>query len=49
MVMRMHLLQPLARNVRVDRRRRNVGMTEQQLHGAQIGTVVQQMRRERMA
>src|SRR5689334_213880 len=43
------LLQPLARDVRVDRRRRDVGVAEQQLHDAQIRAVIEQMRRERVA
>ena len=49
MVLRVQLLQPLARDVRVDRRRRDVGVAEQQLHDAQIRAVVQEMRRERVA
>ncbi len=49
MMRRVQLLQPLARDVRVDRRRRDVGVPEQQLHDAKIGAVVQQMRCERMA
>ena len=49
MVLRVQLLQPLARDVRVDRRRRDVGVAEQQLHDAQVGAVIEQMRRERMA
>ena len=42
-------LQPLARDVGVDRRRRDVGMAEQHLHRAQVGAVVQQVRREGVA
>ena len=41
--------QLLARDVRVDRRRRDVGVAEQQLDRAQVRTVVQQLRRERMS
>ena len=48
MVLRVQLLQPLARDVRVDRRRRDVGVTEQQLHDAQVGAVVEQVRGERV-
>ena len=40
----MNLLQPLPRYMRVNRRRRNIGMAEQQLHRAQICPVVEQMR-----
>jgi len=40
MVHCVQLLQTLARNVRVDRRRRDVGMTEQELDDAQIGAMV---------
>jgi len=49
MVHCVQLLQSLARNVRVDRRRRDVGVTEQELDNAQIGAMVQQVRRECMA
>src|SRR4029077_15614778 len=41
-----HLLQPSPRDVRVDLRRRDVGVPEHHLYGAQIGTVFQQMRGE---
>ncbi len=34
--------------MRVDRRRRDVGVSEQQLHDAQVGAVIEQMRRERV-
>ena len=43
------LLQPLARDVRVDLRRRDVGVTEQELHHAQIGAVIDEMRGEGVA
>ena len=46
MVARVQLLQPLARDVRVDRRRRDVGVAEQELHDAEVRTMVQEMRRE---
>ena len=49
MVLRMQLLEALASDVRVDGRRGDAGVTEQQLHDAKIGTVVQQMRRKRVA
>ena len=42
-------LQPLARDVGVDRGGRDVGMAEQHLHRAQVGAVVQQVGGERMA
>ena len=45
----MQLLEPLARNVGVDLCRRNVGMPQQQLNDAQIGAVIQQVRRKGMA
>ena len=44
----MQSLQPLARDMCVDLRRRDVGMTEQQLHDAQVGAMIQKMRRECM-
>ena len=49
MVLRVQFLQPLARDVRVDRRRRDVGVAEQELHDTQIGAMVEEMRREGMA
>ena len=47
-MLRMNILQSLARDMCVDLRCRNVRMPEQQLHHTQIGAMVQQMRRERM-
>src|SRR6188474_1818087 len=44
----MHVLEPRTRHVRVDLGRRQVAVTEKHLHDAQIGTVVQQVRREGM-
>ena len=49
MMLRVQLLQPLAGDVRVDLRRRDVRMAEQQLHHAQVRAVIEQMRREGMA
>ena len=49
MMLGMQCLEPRPRDVRVDLRRRDVGMAQQQLHDAQIGAVVQQMGRERVA
>jgi len=46
MMHRMQLLQPLPRHMRIDLRRRNIRMTQQHLHHAQVGTVVQQVRGE---
>jgi hypothetical protein len=43
------LFQALARDVRVDLRRRDVGMSEKQLHHPQVGAVIDEMRRERVA
>ena len=40
--------QPRFEHVRVDLRRRQIGMTEHQLNGAEIGAALEQMRRERM-
>jgi hypothetical protein len=37
------LLQPLARDVRIDGGGRDVRMAEQQLHHAQIGAVIQEV------
>jgi hypothetical protein len=45
----MQLLQPLARDVGVDLRGRDVGVAEQQLHHAQVGAVVEQVRGEGVA
>jgi hypothetical protein len=41
-VLRMQLLQALARHMGVDLRRRQVAVAEQHLHHAQVRTVVQQ-------
>ena len=41
MVRSMQLRQPLTRHVGVDRGGGNIGVAQQQLHGAQIGAVVQ--------
>ena len=41
MMLRVQLFQPLARDVRVDLRRRNIRMPEQQLHDSEIGAVIQ--------
>ena len=49
MVLRVQPLQALARDVRVDRGGRDVGVAEQQLHDAQVGAVIEQVRRERVA
>jgi len=43
------LLQALARHVRVDLRRRYIGVTEEHLHDAQIGAVIQEMGGKSMA
>ena len=43
------LLEPLARHVGVDLRGRDVGVAEQQLHGAQVGAVVEQVGGEGVA
>ena len=44
----MDLLQPLVFHVRIDLGRGDVDVAQHHLHGAQIGTVFQQMRGERM-
>jgi hypothetical protein len=49
MMLRMNLLKPLSCHMRVDLRGGNVSMAQQQLHHAQIGAVVQQMRGKCMA
>src|SRR5256885_1826578 len=49
MILLVHLPKVLAVHMRVDLRRRNVGMPEHFLDGAQIGAAFEQMRRERMA
>ena len=48
MVDGVQLLQSLARHVRVDGRRRDVGVTEEQLDDAQIRAVIEQVSGERM-
>ena len=49
-MMLMHqLFQPLLEHVRVDLGRRDVGMAEQLLHGAQVGAAVEQMTGEGVA
>ena len=45
----MHSFKPLLIDVRIDLRRRNVGMAEHFLDDAKIGTVPQQVRREAMS
>ena len=49
MVLRMQLLEALARDVRVDLGRRDIGVPEQHLHHAQVGAVIEQVGGERMA
>ncbi len=49
MVLRMQPPQPLTRHMGVDGGGGNVGMAQQQLHGAQISAVVQQVGGKRMA
>src|SRR5437588_12824324 len=49
MVALMQLLQSFERHVRINGRRRNVRVTEQQLDDAQIGAVIQKVRRECMS
>ena len=41
--------QPRFQHVRVDLRRREIGVAEHHLNGAQIGAMFEQMRRERVA
>jgi hypothetical protein len=48
MVRRMNFLEPLTRNMRINLRRRDIRMTKEQLHHAQIGTMVDQVGRERV-
>ena len=49
MMLRMQLLHAFLRDMGVNLRRRNIRVTEQQLHHTQIGAVIEQMRRERVA
>ena len=49
MMLRVQRLQPLARDVRVDLRGRDVRVAEQHLHHAQVGAVVDEMRGEGVA
>ncbi len=39
MMLLIHILQPIQRQVRVDLRGRNIGMAEDRLHRAQVGAV----------
>jgi hypothetical protein len=48
-VLAVQRLQALARDVRVDLRGGDVGVAEQQLHHAQVGAVVDEVRGERVA
>lgn len=48
MMLSVQRLQAFARHMGVDLRRRQVGMPQQQLHRAQVCTVVEQVGRERM-
>ena len=45
----MQLFQPLPRHMRINLRGRNIRMTEQHLHYAQICAVIEQMRGEGVA
>ena len=49
MMLRVQILQPLARDVGVDGGGGDVGMPQQHLHRAQIGAVVEQVRGEGVA
>jgi len=49
MVLRMQLLESLARHMGVDRCGRYIGMPQQHLHRAQASAVVEQVRSEGMA
>ena len=44
-----HRAQRARRQMRVDLRRRDVGVAEHRLHGAQVGAALEQMARERVA
>jgi hypothetical protein len=48
-VSRVQLPQALARDMRIDLGRGNVGMTQQQLHHPQVGSVIHQMGRKCVA
>ena len=45
----MHSFKPLLIDMRIDLRRRNIGVAEHLLNNPQIGAIPQQMRRETMA
>src|SRR3954471_24817739 len=49
MVPGMQLLQALARHMGIDLRRGDIGVAEQELHHAQVGAMVDEVRREGMA
>ena len=46
MMLPVHFLQALARDVRINLRRRQITVTQQHLHDPQIGASIQQVRRE---
>ena len=48
-MLRMQFLQPLPRHMRINLRRRNIRMAQQQLHHAQVGAMIDQVRREGMS
>ena len=48
-MLRVQRLEAIARDVRIDLRGGDVGVTEQQLHHAQVGAVIDQVCGERVA
>ena len=48
MMLRVQFLQALAGHVRIDLGGRQIAVTEQHLHHAQVGAVIEQVRGERM-
>ena len=49
MVVGVQLLEPFPRDMRVNLRRGNIGVPQEELHHAQIGTVIEKMRGKGMA
>jgi len=48
MMFRVHALETIQRNVGINLRCRNIGVAKDRLHGAQIGSILDHMRRTRV-
>jgi hypothetical protein len=49
MVLAVQVFQPLSRNMRIDLRRREITVSQQQLYDPEIGTTIQKVRRKSVA